>query len=698
MRDFDSNFYLTQNPDVKASGMDPLTHYNIYGYKEGRNPNVFFDTAYYLAQNPDVAIAGINPFTHFNEFGIKEQRNPDAFFNVSYYLAQNPDVAASGMDPLEHYLTYGATEGRNPGTFFSSSYYLQQNPDVAAAGINPLEHFLSYGVQELRNPNSSFSMRAFVGNNSDAAHDFTIGNTTSLINILNTRVVEQVNRLVNAGLSPEQAQSQTASGVNASTSPPPLTHHSSPPPTIVANPIDASITDSLWGSNTALMLSGDSSGEVIVTVPASNSGPWTVTDNGASINISNYVMGSFIPVIDASLITHGPLSLIVNDYYPIQFVTPVTDTYVTNDIPDDGFFNLKIDAALLARNATLTLSGISFSEVINLQGNVDASGMTGEYGVFINMDSRFSQTPLTADHNTIIGSAQNDFIFGGDGANSIVGGNGVNGIIGGGGSDTLVGAWTTETVMIENDQSAPVGVNPSFGAYIPITGVTDGTSLHVYEYGDSNTNPYLTILRADGSVAAQNDDNNISLSSYLTYNYHTGDQIWAGFAGNTDTGTVTVGYSSAENQYYYDDPSDGSQTPGGGDKIESGGYNFTDTFIFTNTAFGNLGTGVITPAVYVSFDSDQATTLSTLAGRPDAEIYTANFQETTFNAAFYDALDAAMADGGHTGAAFFVLTNGVDTVILYDADTHVTVAGSIYELATLVGIHDVPFTDNFRIV
>jgi glycosyltransferase involved in cell wall biosynthesis len=36
--EFDRDWYLKQYPDVRASGMDPLEHYRVYGRKDGRDP------------------------------------------------------------------------------------------------------------------------------------------------------------------------------------------------------------------------------------------------------------------------------------------------------------------------------------------------------------------------------------------------------------------------------------------------------------------------------------------------------------------------------------------------------------------------------------------------------------------------------------------------------------------------------------
>ena len=99
--------------DVEAAGVNPLQHFNTFGWKEGRDPNAYFDTRGYLATYADVAAAGVNPFEHFMTFGWKEGRDPSPAFNTSAYLLANPDVAAVGTNPLVHYLTYGVHEGRS---------------------------------------------------------------------------------------------------------------------------------------------------------------------------------------------------------------------------------------------------------------------------------------------------------------------------------------------------------------------------------------------------------------------------------------------------------------------------------------------------------------------------------------------------------------------------------------------------------
>jgi hypothetical protein len=71
-----------------------------------------FDAPYYLAANPDVAAAGVDPLWHFLVAGWREGRDPSARFSVRDYLEISPDVAAAGANPFVHYLRTGRAEGR----------------------------------------------------------------------------------------------------------------------------------------------------------------------------------------------------------------------------------------------------------------------------------------------------------------------------------------------------------------------------------------------------------------------------------------------------------------------------------------------------------------------------------------------------------------------------------------------------------
>ena len=65
---FDSEYYFSQNEDVKKSKISPIKHYLKFGWKEGRNPSSEFDGNEYLNKRPDVRVAGICPLVHYLKF------------------------------------------------------------------------------------------------------------------------------------------------------------------------------------------------------------------------------------------------------------------------------------------------------------------------------------------------------------------------------------------------------------------------------------------------------------------------------------------------------------------------------------------------------------------------------------------------------------------------------------------------------
>jgi hypothetical protein len=73
---FDAEYYLKKNPDIASKDRDPLWHYALYGWTEGRNPNANFNTAAYLLANPAVAKRGGNPFVHYIE-SLSRHRTTD---------------------------------------------------------------------------------------------------------------------------------------------------------------------------------------------------------------------------------------------------------------------------------------------------------------------------------------------------------------------------------------------------------------------------------------------------------------------------------------------------------------------------------------------------------------------------------------------------------------------------------------------
>jgi hypothetical protein len=151
---FSREHYFRVSPDVDGRGINPLSHFIVYGAREGRDPHPLFSTAWYRARYLRREESK-NPLVHWLRDGGRTT-NPHPLFDVDYYLAQSPELRESVQNPLSHFLTVGWREGRSPHKHFSVAYYLQENKDVREAGINPLIHFLRFGADEGRNPSSLF--------------------------------------------------------------------------------------------------------------------------------------------------------------------------------------------------------------------------------------------------------------------------------------------------------------------------------------------------------------------------------------------------------------------------------------------------------------------------------------------------------------------------------------------------------------
>ncbi|MBS0359761.1 MAG: hypothetical protein JSR98_00155, partial [Proteobacteria bacterium] len=84
--EFDAAFYLAANADVAEGGMDPLDHFLISGWREGRDPSPAFSVKDYLESYPDIAAADVNPFVHFIRAGRAEGRSGRTDLGFRYDL------------------------------------------------------------------------------------------------------------------------------------------------------------------------------------------------------------------------------------------------------------------------------------------------------------------------------------------------------------------------------------------------------------------------------------------------------------------------------------------------------------------------------------------------------------------------------------------------------------------------------------
>jgi hypothetical protein len=82
--EFDAEYYLAANPDIASAGHDPLDHFLLSGWREGRDPSPAFSLRDYLEIYPDIADAGMNPFVHYLRTGRGEGRMPRAELGFRY--------------------------------------------------------------------------------------------------------------------------------------------------------------------------------------------------------------------------------------------------------------------------------------------------------------------------------------------------------------------------------------------------------------------------------------------------------------------------------------------------------------------------------------------------------------------------------------------------------------------------------------
>lgn len=125
---FDADWYLATYPDVASGRVDPLKHYMVCGWSEGRDPGPDFATSSYLRDNPDVARSGINPLVHYLEFGYAEGRG----LSVRQPTPPPPSAFGRQLAPAAPCVSFPV--GEEPAQFWRRSYRLKDDhPDAIVA-------------------------------------------------------------------------------------------------------------------------------------------------------------------------------------------------------------------------------------------------------------------------------------------------------------------------------------------------------------------------------------------------------------------------------------------------------------------------------------------------------------------------------------------------------------------------------------
>lgn len=86
---FDANWYLSEYPDVKESGIHPAKHYLLFGHAEGRSPGPNFDDEFYRSQiKQKIAI----PLLHYEKKGKFIGLSPKRTFTSTIWWNELTDI------------------------------------------------------------------------------------------------------------------------------------------------------------------------------------------------------------------------------------------------------------------------------------------------------------------------------------------------------------------------------------------------------------------------------------------------------------------------------------------------------------------------------------------------------------------------------------------------------------------------------
>jgi len=90
---FNESHYAASASMLFATRAEACSHYCDHGWRRGYNPSSNFNTNFYLASNPDVRRASVNPLAHYLRQGAREGRAPVApsFKQDSQYQAKFDD-------------------------------------------------------------------------------------------------------------------------------------------------------------------------------------------------------------------------------------------------------------------------------------------------------------------------------------------------------------------------------------------------------------------------------------------------------------------------------------------------------------------------------------------------------------------------------------------------------------------------------
>lgn len=195
---FNTSFYLQNNPELRKSGVNPFFHYVVFGRAEGRPAHPqqqnmrpgkaaapggsaiqraeidllaasgIFDAGYYRATYADLAgLSDTRLIERYFYQGWRENRNPSRYFDSQRYLAQARLTSGGGTNPVIHYLKIGEGSGLTPTAWFQPKWYVTQPGVQLAPGQTALEHYIHTGRHRRLPPNDRFDCNFYLARNPD---------------------------------------------------------------------------------------------------------------------------------------------------------------------------------------------------------------------------------------------------------------------------------------------------------------------------------------------------------------------------------------------------------------------------------------------------------------------------------------------------------------------------------------------------
>ena len=376
---------------------------------------------------------------------------------------------------------------------------------------------------------------------------------------------------------------------------------------------------------------------------------------------------------------------------------PVTIDYaVTGDVDQDDFITplngaITMAAGVSSQQFVLTVRGDDIVEP-------DEAFQLSLSGTGINIDSTPVAGVILADEQGVQIRAREATVVEGSAG-------GVTQVI----FDVTASGVTASTEVnwaVVGTGGADVSATDFSGAVLPtgsLTFTADGTQSFVVEIAGDTTveldelitaeiTSSMTLLQDTATTRVNNDDlagagddriegnNQADTLQGLAgnddlYGFAGGDRLEGGEGNDRLFGgegaDVLIGGSGAD-QFVFEAPTHGMDVIQDFSAVEG------DQLVLDSDTFTGLSGSMST--VVTAFDTDVQTTLASLAAQPDADLYVVNmdasFSFATGAAGNLDELESAITAGEHTGAGLFLVSNGAQTRLYYDADTSAGTDGS----------------------